>query len=469
MPEEVAISLTAMQDAMYGLVMDEKVPNAGFIGGLGSGKTVVGTTIGLSLLEQYPGCRGLLLAPTYDQLSQGSLQTFLEWCPQNYIARHNRAEHIIEFNFRNSAGKPSEMLYRSSSEIDRIRSHEYSWVWWDEQAMSPEGTLQVVRGRLRSKRGVPADWHYPIFGTTTPRGRNWLWRAFTPEKLPDETLDQYDSRMKRFKMVHATTYDNEKNLPPDYIDLVESAMQGDERFRQQEIEGLFVTFEGLVYPGFSEEAHVRTIHAPDPVPYESTEVVKRIAGVDFGGGDPTALGLYGQGRSGRIHKYAEKTWNQPIGLTEIGGILHEWNAKAKLDAVWCDPSNQTAIRTLRSSGLPAGPDTGSKTGGMTGRAINDRAIGLGLCRDLLSRRVYTLNPHCVDSISEFYSYLYKLSSDGTGNQYLTNTPHDHHGDHMDEWRYAMMGLFTDRSLAASNPSLRTRTQRLRRRPTRVAA
>ncbi len=478
MSDDFNLSLTERQDEMYTLVMDEKVPNAGFIGGLGSGKTVVGTSLAITMLERYPGCRGLLLAPTYDQLSSGSLQTFLEWCPPNYIARHNRTDHEIEFNFKNAAGRRSLMRYRSTSEIDRIRSHEYSWVWWDEQAMSPEGTLQVVRGRLRDRQGVPKDWHYPIFGTTTPRGRNWLWRAYTPEKHPDETPEQYKSRLKRFKMVHATTYDNQENLPADYIDLVESAMQGDERFRQQEIEGLFVTFEGLVYSAFVEARHVRTIAAPNPVLYESSEVITRFAGVDFGGGDPTALGLYGQGRSGRVHKYAERTWRRPVGLDEIGAQLHKWSAAGPegkgapppINEIWCDPSNQTAIATLRSAGLPAGPQTATKGGKMTGRTINDRGEGIRLCSSLLSRDVFTLNPHCTDSISEYYSYLYKKSTDGTGNQYLTSTPIDHHGDHMDEWRYAMMGRFSNQGLSSANPHLRTRrTKRLSRQPTRVAA
>ncbi len=470
MEDGLALTLTPKQGEMYSLVLEQRCPNTGFIGGLGSGKTVVGTAIALTLLERYPGCRGILLAPTYDQLSAGSLQTFLDWCPPNYIARHNRTDHEIEFNFRDAAGNPSLMRYRSTSEIDRIRAHEYSWGWWDEKAMSPEGTLQVVRGRMRDKRAMPKDWHYPIFGTTTPRGRNWLWRAYTPEKHPDETMEQYDSRMKRFKMVHATTYDNQENLPPDYIDLVESSMQGDERFRQQEIEGLFVTFEGLVYSGFSEQKHVRSIDAPNPVPYDSSEVVTRFAGVDFGGGDPTALGLYGQGRSGRVHKYDEKTWRGSVGLMEIGEVLHKWSALGRLDEVWCDPTNQTAIATLRSSGLPAGPQTATKGGGMTARTINDRGEGIRLCTNLLSRGLYTINPHATDSISEFYSYLYKKSTDGTGNQYLTSTPIDHHGDHMDEWRYAMMGRFSNRGLSASNPHLRTRrTKRLSRQPTRIAA
>jgi hypothetical protein len=442
--ETTRLELTPKQSEFYNLVTAESVPNASYIGGLGSGKTVVGTANVLSFAQQYPGIRGLLLAPTYDQLVQGALQTFMEWCPPNYIKSHNRQEKIIQFNFFDEKGHPSEMLYRSTSEIDRIRSHEYAYVWWDEQAMSPEGSLQVVRGRLRHKRGVPSNWHYPIFGTTTPRGRNWLYRAFGGERMPNETDAAYKNRMSRFEMVHATTYDNQQNLPADYIDLQELAIQGDEQLRQQEIEGLFVSFEGLVYPQFNEELHVR--HS-DPCPWDSPQLIKRIAGVDFGGGDPSAIVFLGQGKSGAWHQFGEKVWTRPVGDVEMGEELHQWNSLARLDNVWCDPSNQTAIATFKASGLPAGPEVVSRHAAqgalaLSARAINDREQGIRLVGELLSRRVFSINSSCTNSIAEFYSYLFKTQVDGEGNQYRTNTPIDHHADCMDARRYGLMGSMT---------------------------
>lgn len=431
-PDVQELRLTPKQGEAFQSVYSG-IPNTGFIGGLGSGKTVVGTAIALSLLQRYPGIRLLLVAPTYDQISQGSLLTFLEWCPPAYIRSHNRTEHIIQFVWADEKGNPSELVYRSTSEIDRIRAHEYAACWWDESSMSPENARSVIRGRLRSKRGVGKDWHYPIFETTTPRGRNHLWRAYGPEQMPGETAEQRKSRLKRFRMVHATTYDNASNLPPDYIDQIEASMHGDEQLRQQELEGLFVAFEGLVYPQFSEQMHVRPLSTPDPVPWESAEVVKRVAGVDFGGGDPTAVVILGIGRSGKVHQYAERVWNGPTAEAQIAEFLFEWHNQAYLDHVWCDPSNQTAIATLRAAGLPAGPQTAQRGSGhnpssITARAINDRAQGIRLVGDYLSRRMLTFNPNCTQSISEFYSYLYKEQTDGTGNRYRTSTPIDHHAD-----------------------------------------
>jgi len=427
-------------------------PNTGFIGGLGSGKTVVGTAITLYLLQQYPGIRILHASPSYDQMNQGSLQTFMEWCPPGYVVSHNKTDHIIRFVWADAKGNHSELIYRSTAEIDRIRAHEYAACWWDESAMSPANARSVIRGRLRSRRGldkVPLDlkgrpmWHYPLYETTTPRGRNHLWRSYGPDVMPNESPEQRKSRLKRFVMVHATTYENEDNLPVGYIDEVEASTQGDSQLRQQELEGLFVAFEGLVYPQFSEQLHVRPVESPDPVPWDSPDIVKRVAGVDFGGGDPTAVVILGIGRSGKVHQYGERVWTGPTSENDIAAALFEWHTVAKLDNVWCDPSNQTAIATLRAAGLPAGPQVQMRgsTGAMavTARSINDRPQGIRLVGDYLSRRFLTINPNCVFSIAEFYGYLYKQATDGTGNTYRTSTPIDNHADCTDARRYAMMG------------------------------
>jgi hypothetical protein len=408
-------------------------------------------------------------------MNQGSLQTFMEWCPPGYVLSHNKTDHVIQFAWKDDKGNPSEILYRSTAEIDRIRAHEYGACWWDESAMSPQGARAVIRGRLRSRRGldkVPTDptgrplWHYPMYETTTPRGRNHLWRAYGPDMMPGETPEQRKSRLSRFVMVHATTYENEDNLPVGYIDEVEASTSGDSQLRQQELEGLFVAFEGLVYPQFSEGIHVQ----PDPVPWESEDLVTRVAGVDFGGGDPTAVVLLGRGRSGKFHQYGERVWTGPTSENDIAAELFEWNTRAKLDMVWCDPSNQTAIATLRASGLPAGPQVQGRAAkspmSITARSINDRAQGIRLVSDYLSRRALTFNENCVQSVSEFYTYLYKTAASGDGSQYRTSTPIDNHADCMDARRYAMMGALLLKGvgqMARGNSGLRGGVRPARKR------
>jgi len=441
--------LTEKQDEMYSFVLEKRVSNSAFVGGLGSGKTVVGTATALTLLQQFPGIRILLCAPTYDQIRQGSLQTFLEWCPPNYIISHNRTDHLITFVFGDGRFN-SEMLYRSTTEIDRIRSHEYGAVWWDESAMSSEDARQVIRGRLRSKRGVPEGWHYPIFETTTPRGRNHLWRMYSRDHIPNESPVVRESRLKRFRMVHATTYDNERNLPAGYIEMQELTLSGNDSLRQQELEGLFVNLEGLVWPQFSVMQHVREA----PAPWGDGTISRRVAGVDFGGGDPTGIVTLGSTDGERYHVYEERLWTEPVGLDKIGEWLMERHKIAPFNAIWCDPSSQVAIQTLRSAGLPAGPLQGH----VSARAINDRAEGIRLVGSYFARNQLTIDMGIGSLVSQIMSYVYREAATQDGTRFVTSTPLDHHADLPDALRYAVMGL-----TVATRAPVRSRL-RARRRP-----
>jgi DNA replication protein DnaC len=58
--DRTELRLKPKQAQFFANVLDRRIPNSGFIGGLGSGKTVVGTATTLALLMRYPGIRILL-------------------------------------------------------------------------------------------------------------------------------------------------------------------------------------------------------------------------------------------------------------------------------------------------------------------------------------------------------------------------------------------------------------------------
>lgn len=430
MTEKIILDISSIpqQLDLYNSVLVDRIPNTAYVGGLGSGKTVAGVATALTILQEHPGIRGLLTAPSFDQLQEGSIQTFEEWA-YPYIKDHNRSTHKITMIW-NDGHFFSELLYRSTSDPSRIRAHEYGFAWMDEGARSSRDSATTIRGRLRSTRGaVGKDWHYPLFLTSTPVGRNWVYQRFGPGNR-----DLKASERKRYKLIHARTADN-IHLPTDYLIEQELAYRGQEQLRLQELEGLFVSFEGLVFPQFDEDKHV----TPDPVQWDASVPLRRVAGVDFGGGHPTAIVVLAQGQSGRIHQFKEKIWNRNVGADEIGEYLMNIHALTPFEGVWCDPTGQTAIATLRNGGLPAGPLVSHSS---TVRVINDREEGIRLMGMLLSRDQLTISPSCAHSISEFYDYLYKETSDAIGNTVLTKTPSEHHADAMDARRYALMGLMT---------------------------
>ncbi len=124
-----------------------------------------------------------------------------------------------------------------------------------------------------------------------------------------------------------------------------------------------------------------------------------------------------------------------------------------LTAVWCDPSNQVAIQSLKSGGLPAGPLQGQ----MSARAINARAEVVSLVGGLFGKNQLSISPNCTELASQILSYVYKEANSPDGSRYITSTPMDHHADAPDALRYLLMGSVTSRTVSRKRPRRRMMT------------
>lgn len=196
----------------------------------------------------------------------------------------------------------------------------------------------------------------------------------------------------------------------------------------------FVARTGLVFPMFSKERHVRSPR----VPIEQCRRV--VAGVDLGGGDPTAIvilglmnttdvplaGAPGLKHSHHIHQYAEFYKRGAQSIDTIAAYIKQF----KVDAVMCPPEQASVWETLRTTHkLPARP------------ADNGRKDGLELMATLYSNDRFTIDPACKDSIAEFPGYRWKESTDPHDKtRYATKTPTDNHADAHDARRYAAMEI-----------------------------
>jgi hypothetical protein len=182
----------------------------------------------------------------------------------------------------------------------------------------------------------------------------------------------------------------------------------------------FIGRSGLVYPMFTKERHVLKPRVP------LVECRRVVAGVDFGGGDPTAVVILGMDKDQLIHQYTEFYRRGAVGLDEICGFFKRY----KVDSVVCDPSQGIAIQTMRQTyALPARP------------AENKRGEGLGMVATLLEADRLSIDESCVDSINEFPGYRWANKTDPNDrSKYATTTPVDHHADAMDARRYAVLEI-----------------------------
>ncbi|HEV2456966.1 MAG TPA: hypothetical protein VGS80_01275 [Ktedonobacterales bacterium] len=313
---------------------------------------------------------GFIGAPTYPMLRDATARAFFDLLPRGAIRDYSKSEgHLRLVN-------GSEILFRSLDEPDHASGVNLAWFWLDEAPLAGYYAWQVLKGRLRQHGYATAGW-----ATGTPHGRDGFWRDFEQRPRPSHAL------------FRAATYANLHNLPPDYV--AELSYSG--AFLQQEVYGLFVAFEGLVYTfDPSPQGHVR---APDPAKVWSDVV----GGVDWGYANPAValvFGLDGDSRAWQLDEFYQRRASLDdilipavLDLTRRHGV-RRW---------FCGPDEPEHIAALAAAlareHLPA---LALKADNAVRPGIQS-ITGLLALRDDGTRGLY-LTPRCVHTIAEYASY-----------------------------------------------------------------
>lgn len=204
-------------------------------------------------------------------------------------------------------------------------------------------------------------------------------------------------------------------------------------------EDAFQGREGLVYPMFDAQRHVRE---SDPVPWR--ECLRRYYAIDLGSNDPTAIivaGVYRRiGVPESIHVYdvlyKPKGAGGPDIANEIWPFLRDWHEIAPFTEGEGDPApgGEATTATLRGYGLPGR------------RGKNAREEGIDLVAMYLTHGWITFDKESVGAIitRECASYRFADRTDPHSKErYATRTPVDNHGDVLDAVRLLVMGAYYD--------------------------
>lgn len=378
-------------------------------GAIASGKTVAGGIRSIVRRLQYPGTVQLIGGPSWDQLRDGTMRSLRRLLPEGAIVAENKVEH--HWTLANG----SEWIFRTLDDPDVLRALEVHDIWVDEITLCSEEVLDIGLGRMRLPC-VDPTFRHGFWATATPRGMDW-------------TLGVFGDGKPGYGVVHSTIYDNRPNLPEGYIERLEEKYR-DTPFFEQELLGMYTAFEGLVYPMFRKETHVKGI------PCLLSECRRVVVGVDFGGIMPTAMVLLGQRQSGRIHQYAEY-YRTGAELGDMMARLELWALEARLRrgqlAVVCDTSEQVSIATLRAAGFNAFGANKERASGI--KYVAQQLNGQG------GQPGYSVSPECVYTIGEFGQYVWASKRDAaTKVVYRGDAPIDHHADAMDALRYGLVAF-----------------------------
>lgn len=374
-----------------------------FTSGIGAGKTVSGIIRMLANVQAWnPGETGMIITPTSLGLKNVILPELSKWgILQNWTYRGPQsAEPGLH------APNGTRVLLESADndrKIERLRGPSVAWFWMDEAALIPEKAWRILVGRLR------AGDYRNAWITTTPKGRNWIYDKFHPDS--DEQLDSVNN------VLGVPSYAN-PHLALDYRRDILGEYGG--QFRDQEVMGAFVKPEGLVYPWFDRDDHIRPA---DAVPDSFDRV---FYGADWGfHPHPAAMLAIGErdetywviGEHYETRNTVEDLADVLIGPEDGDGA--GWYDRYGRGPVYCDPSEPANIETLKRRGIRAeGADNDVDPGisHVTSNADNIRVAQT--CQSIINefgQYQYNDNGDPVDANDHALDALrYALFSDDTG-------------------------------------------------------
>lgn len=187
-------------------------------------------------------------------------------------------------------------------------------------------------------------------------------------------------------------------------------------FYERFIEGKWVAADGLVYPMFNADRHIK----------QGQNFDEYYLSCDYGTVNPFSLGLWGHGSDGwyRINEYYHSSRDKGIQLTDEEYYVHlkALAGDKKITALIIDPSAASFIETVRRHGEYR-----------VIKADNDVLKGINrVCQALKDNEIY-IHPCCVDTIREFSVYRWD-------NDNRRDAPKKENDHAMDDIRYFVQSV-----------------------------
>lgn len=257
---------------------------------------------------------------------------------------------------------------RDESSASLIQGMTLGGVLLDEVALMPRSFVEQALARC-SLEGA-TFW----FNCNPEHPYHWFYREWIQK-----------AAQKNMLYIHFKMTDN-PSLSNAVIRRYKNLYSG--AFYQRFVEGRWVAADGLVYPMFRTERHIKELNAPASAWYLSC---------DYGTVNPFSLGLWGRGDDGwyRVAEYYHSGRDTGVQLTdeEYYGELCALAGDRNIEALIIDPSAASFIETVLRHGRFR-----------VVKAENDVVAGINrVCRALKEGDIY-FSASCRDTIREFSVY-----------------------------------------------------------------
>ena len=383
-------------------------------GGRGVGKTLgacmhIGGMIMRGQIK--PGARILVMGPSYPQMKKGTLASFDRWLGKDGM------DLILE---KIDGNEPERRMvngivayFRNASNPDQTRGHEVQIIWLDEAAQMNDDVLRLTNA---SARQFGNNAIYQTILTSTPRGKNWLWKKFVnPEtKMDDDAMGFYHITTPEAEAIGICrtgyTAELEVDYPPG------SAMH------RQEILGEEVAFVGNVFHYDPKR--------DSPQPFIVPTFKSIVGGIDIGTTAPTAVILVGIDQQGRYWVFREY-YQRRANVHEVLKLIGEWDREFHVKRWSIDAAANLEAKMMRSAGFRVSNSLKAKdAAGTTVNFINS----------LMERDMFRVSPDCPALIMEMQSYEHKEIQSGDEVTFLDKVKPNQPDHAIDALRYAIAPL-----------------------------
>lgn len=214
-----------------------------FISGFGGGKTWVGCGSLCHKAWEFPKVRLGYFAPTYPQIRDIFYPTVdevaFDWGLKTKIYESNK-----EVDLYYGRQYRSTIICRSMEKPATIVGFKIGHALIDElDVMAPHKAQQAWRKIIARMRFKQVGLLNGIDVATTPEGFKFTYEQFVKE------ANKSEAKRKLYGMIQASTYDNEANLPDDYIASLRESYPP--QLIEAYLRGQFVNLtSGAVYPDF---------------------------------------------------------------------------------------------------------------------------------------------------------------------------------------------------------------------------
>lgn len=201
-----------------------------FIGSIGCGKTEL--LCHVAIREALRSRHTMIVSHTYTNLRDVILKKLIDLLEKFGITYKLNITHMIV------TVNNTDILLRSSSEPERLRSYNLDSFIMDEAFLSDRNTFDILLGRLRRSD----NWFWLM--VTTTRGKNYIYDIIKKEGLEHIFLEENKYVSNNNLTVVRATIDDNDFLPKSYIDNLKS--QYSSSFAKQELYGLIIDGEGAL-------------------------------------------------------------------------------------------------------------------------------------------------------------------------------------------------------------------------------